>query len=177
MTRRRLLTNREDDAGTAAPLREQIVFLADSCWLLRARLCGGAELTYRGRAARQLRVTRAPGGEARLLGPLMFFPADAIVDAETGCLLRLICYSGDALATWSELDDISTEPAGPDEFRVHVPPGTRTVEQTGDPFADAAAAMPGVKGTAARAAAEAVHRTAGAVSAARSFLDGLRGQR
>ena len=96
-----------------------MAFLADSCWLLRARLSGGTELTYR-RPARQLHVTRAPGGEARLLGPLMFFPADAIVDAETGCLLRLISYFGDALATWWELDDISTEPADPDEFRVHV---------------------------------------------------------
>jgi len=84
---------------------------------------------------------------------------------------------GDALATWWELDDISTEPVNPDEFRVHVPPGTRTVEETGNPFADAAAVMPGVKGTAARAAAEAVNRTAGAVSAARSFLDDLRGHR
>ncbi len=41
-------------------------------------------------------------------------PTDAIVDAETGCLLRLISYAGDTLAIWSELDDISTEPAGPE---------------------------------------------------------------
>ena len=115
----------------------------------------------------------------------MTFPAseivdaltDAIVDAETGCLLRLISYTGDTLALWSELDDISTEPADPDEFRVHVPSGTRIVEETGNPITDAFAAMPGVKGTAARAAAEAVNRTAGAVSAARSFLDDLRGRR
>jgi hypothetical protein len=112
-----------------------------------------------------------------VLGPLMMYPADAIVDAETGCLLRLISYSGDTLALWSELDDISTEPADPDEFQVHVPPGTRTVEETGNPFADAFATMPGLTGTAARAAAEAVNRTAGAVSAARSFLDDLRGHR
>ena len=163
--------------GPADPLAGPMAFLADSCWLLRARLSGGTELTYRGRPARQLRVTRAPGGEARLLGPLMFFPADAIVDAETGCLLRLISYSGDALATWWELDDISTEPADPDEFRVHVPPGTRTVEETGNLITDAAAVMPGVTGTAARAAAEAVNCTVGAVSAARSFLDDLRGHR
>ena len=163
--------------GPAAPLRDHIAFLADSCWLLRARLSGGAELTYRGRPARQLRVTPAPGGEEVALGPLMTYPTDAIVDAETGCLLRLISYAGDTLAIWSELDDISTEAADPDEFRVHVPPGTRTVEETGNPFADAAAVMPGVKGTAARAAAEAVNRTAGAVSAARSFLDDLRGHR
>ena len=104
-------------------------------------------------------------------------PTDAIVDVETGCLLRLISYAGDTLATWSELDDISTEPAGPDEFRVHVPPGTRVVEETGNWVADAVAVIPGVKGTAARAAVEAVKCTAGAVSAARSFLDDLRGHR
>jgi hypothetical protein len=124
-------------------------------------------------------VTRVPGGAGLVVGPPLFPDtiADAIVDAETGCLLRLISYAGDTLVIWSELDDISTEPADPDEFRVHVPPGTRTVEETGNLIADAAAVMPGVKGTAARAAAEAVNRTAGAVSAARSFLDDLRGHR
>jgi hypothetical protein len=111
--------------------------------------------------------------------PLLFPDAiaDAIVDAETGCLLRLISYVGDALAVWRELDDISTEPAGPDEFRVDVPPGTRVVEETGNLIADDIAVMPGVTGTAARAAAEAVNRTTGAVSAARSFLDNLRRHR
>ena len=163
--------------GPAAPLQDHIAFLADSCWLLRARLSGGAELTYRGRPARQLRVTPVPGGEEVALGPLMMYPTDAIVDAETGCLLRLISYAGDALAIWSELDDISTEPADPDEFRVHVPPGTPTVEETGNLVADAVAVMPGLTGTAARAAAETINRTTGAVSAARSFLDDLRGHR
>ena len=51
------------------------------------------------------------------------------------------------------------------------------MEETGNLYADGAAVIPGVKGTAARAAAEAVNRTAGAVSAARSFLDDLRGHR
>jgi hypothetical protein len=172
-------------AGPAAPLRDHIAFLADSCWLLRRRLSGGAELTYRGRPARQLHVAPVPGDAEVAPGPLMTFtadtivdaPTDAIVDAETGCLLRLSSYAGDTLVIWSELDDISTEPADPDEFRVHVPPGTRIVEETGNLIADTAAVMPGVKGTAARAAAEAVNRTAGAVSAARSFLDDLRGHR
>jgi hypothetical protein len=107
----------------------------------------------------------------------MLYPTDAIVDAETGCLLRLISYAGDTLAIWSELDDISTEPADPDEFRVHVPHSIRTVEETGNWVVDEIAVMPGLTGTAARAAAEAVNRTAGAVSAARSFLDDLRGHR
>jgi hypothetical protein len=163
--------------GPAAPLRDDFAFLADACWLLRGRLSGGAELTYRGRPARQLRVTSVSADEEVVLGPLFMYPTDAIVDAETGCLLRLISYAGDTLAMWSELDDISTEPADPGEFRVDVPPGTRIVEETGNLITDAAAAMPGAKGTAARAAAEAVNRTAGAVSAARSFLDDLRGHR
>jgi outer membrane lipoprotein-sorting protein len=165
--------------GPAAPLTDPIAFLADSCWLLRGRLSGGTELTYRGRPARQLRVTRVLGGAGLVVGPPLFPDtiADAIVDAETGCLLRLISYAGDTLAIWSELDDISTEPADPDEFRVHAPPGTRTVEETGNWVADEIAVMPGLAGTAARAAAEAVNRTAGAVSAARSFLDDLRGHR
>src|SRR5580704_2329772 len=171
--------------GPAAPLRDNIAFLADSCWLLRRRLSGGAELTYRGRPARQLHVTPSPGDAEVAPGPLMTFttdtivdaPTEAIVDAETGCLLRLISYAGDTLAIWSELDDISTEPADPDEFRVHIPPGTRVVEETGNVIADALAVMPGVKGTAARAAADADNRTTAAVSAARSFLDDLRGHR
>ena len=170
--------------GPAAPLRDHIAFLADSCWLLRRRLSGGAELTYPGLLARQLHVTPVPGDAEVALGPLMTFttdtivdaPTDAIVDAETGCLLRLISYAA-TRSRWSELDDIYTEPADPDEFRVHVPPGTRIVEETGNLIADAAAVMPGVTGTAARAAAEAVNRMAGAVSAARSFLDDLRSHR
>ncbi len=163
--------------GPAAPLRDYIAFLADSCWLLRGRLSGGAELTYHGRPARQLRVTPVPGREEMVLGPLTMYPTDAIVDAETGCLLRLISYAGDTLALWLELDDISTEPADPDEFRVHVPPGTRTVEETGNLITDSVATMPGPTGTAFRVAAETVTRTTAAVSAARSFLDDLRGHR
>ena len=122
--------------GPAAPLGHQIMFLADACWLLRGRLSGGTELTYRGRPARQLRVTRVPGGAGLVVGPLLFPDAiaDAIIDAETGCLLRLISYAGDALVIWSELDDISTEPAGPDEFRVHVPPGADPNGRTGEEY-------------------------------------------
>ena len=117
------------------------------------------------------------GGTGSLAGPLTYFPADAIVDAETGSLLRLIAYIGDAPSGWWELDDISTEPIDPDDFRVHIPPGTRVVEETGNPITDHTAAIPGLAGTATRIAFEAVNRTAGAVSAARSFLDDLRGHR
>jgi outer membrane lipoprotein-sorting protein len=162
--------------GPAAPLGTQAAHLIYTGWLLRCRLSGARDITYRGRRARQLRVNRGPGTEY-LAGPLTYFPADAIVDAETGCLLRLISYIGDAPSAWWELDDLSTEPVDPDDFRVHVPPGTRVVEQTGNPITDFAAGIPGLAGTAARTAFQAAHRTAGAVSAARSFLDDLRGHR
>ena len=139
--------------GPAAPLRTTA-----RSWPTHAgcsaAASGGQEITYRGRPARQLRVTPVPGREEMVLWPLTMYPTDAIVDAETGCLLRLISYAGDTLARWLELDDISTEPADPDEFRVHVPPGTRTVEETGDLITDSLATMPGPTGTAFRVAAE-----------------------
>ena len=79
----------------------------------------------------------------------MFYPADAIVDAETGSLLRLIAYDGDAPAEWWELNDVTTEPgdtADPAGFRPHVPPGTRVVEESGHPLVDATAGRPGLTG-------------------------------
>ena len=170
--------------GRAAPLRDDIAFLADSCWLLRRRLSGGAELTYRGRPARHLRVTPVPGGAEVALGPLMTFPTDAvvdaptdaIVDAETGCLLRRSPTSRHArdLVGAGRHQHRARRSGGVPGAR---PARHRTVVETGNLFADAVAVMPGAKGTAARAAAEAVNRTAGAVSAARSFLDDLRGHR
>ena len=152
--------------GPAAPLPHDIANLVDSSWLFGCRLSGGSELTYHGRRAYQLRVTESHDGLAP--GPLMFFPADAIVDAETGSLLRLISYAGDRPASWWELRDFAAEPGDLGEFSLHVPPGVAVVEETGNPFTDASAVMPGVTGAAVRTAA-------GVVSATRSFLGDLRG--
>ena len=164
--------------GTPRPATGEFASLVGSSWLLGERLSGGVEITYHGRRGYHLRVTRGDG--AAHAGPTMFYPADAIVDAETGCLLRLIAYDGDAPAEWWELDDVTAEPgdtADPAAFRPHIPPGTRVVEETGNPMIDATAGMPGLTGTAARTAAEAFRRGTNAVSAARSFLDDLRGHR
>ena len=164
--------------GPARPMTGEFASLVGSSWLLGERLSGGAEITYRGRRGYHLRVTRGDG--AAHAGPTMFYPADAIVDAETGCLLRLIAYDGDAPAEWWELDGVTTDPgdtADPAGFRPHIPPGTRVAEESGDPMVDATAVMPGLTGTAAHAAAQAFRRGTDAVSAARSFLDDLRGHR
>ena len=164
--------------GPARPMTGDFASLVGSSWLLGERLSGGAEITYHGRRGYHLRVTRGDG--ALPGGPSMFYPVDAIVDAETGCLLRLIAYDGDAPAAWWELDDVTAEPGGtadPAGFRPRIPPGTRVLEESGHPMVDATAVMPGLTGTAARTAAEAFRRGTDAVSAARSFLDDLRGDR
>ena len=167
--------------GPAAPLAEHIAFLADACWLLRARLSGGTELTYRGRPARQLRVTRAPGGEARLPGPLMLFPPPPPPT-------RSWTPRPAACSACSPTTATRSRPGGSWTTSAPSPP-TRTSSGCTSRPAPAPwrkpatcsptppRSCPGVKGTAARAAAEAVNRTAGAVSAARSFLDDLRGHR
>jgi hypothetical protein len=164
--------------GPARPMTGDFASLAGSSWLLGERLAGGVEITYHGRRGYHLRVTRGDG--AAPAGPAMLYPADAIVDAQTGCLLRLIAYAGDAPAQWWELDSVTTEPgdtADPAGFRPHIPPGTRVVEESGNPLIDAAMGVPGAIGTVGRTAAEAFRRSTDAVSAARSFLDDLRGHR
>lgn len=157
----------------AAPLPHDIANLIDSSWLLKCRLSGGTELSYRGRRAYQFGVTR---GRDQHVGALLFFPADAIVDAEHGCLLRLITYAGDQPAAWWELRDLGAEPADLGEFRLDSRPGVPTVEETGNPFADVSAVTPGPAGHAVRTVVDAAQRTSSAVSAARSFLDDLRGR-
>ncbi len=113
-----------------------------------------------------------------MAAPVLFFPADVIVDAELGCLLRLISFAGDRPESWYELSGIGigTEPVPAAEFRLDIPPGVRVVEETGHPVTDTTAVMPGPAGTVIRAAADVVRRTSDAVSATRSFLDDLRGR-
>ena len=160
--------------GPAYPLSRDIAYVVDSSWLLGYRLSGGAEIIYRGRRAYQLRASR--DGDGWHPAPSLFFPADVIVDAELGCLLRLISFVGDRPVSWYELSDIDTEPVPAGEFRVDIPPGVRVVEATGNPFTDATAVMPGATGTVIRTAADVVRRTSDAVSATRSFLDDLLGR-
>ncbi|MGH3253919.1 MAG: LolA family protein [Streptosporangiaceae bacterium] len=72
--------------------------------------------------------------------------------------------------------DTTTESAPLGDFRLETPPGTHVTEETGNPFADAAAVMPGAAGRAIRTTADVARRTNDAVSAARSFVDDLLGR-
>ena len=160
--------------GPARPMGGHMATVVDSSWLLGCRLSGGAEISYRGRRAYQLRV--AKGGDGGRVAPVLFFPADVIVDAELGCLLRLISFAGDKPESWYELSGIGAEPVPAAEFHLDIPPGVRVVEETGNPITDTTAVMPGAAGCAVRTAADVIRRTSDAVSATRSFLDDLRGR-
>ncbi len=160
--------------GPAQPPPRDVANLVDSTWLFGCRLSGGNEISYRGRRAYQLSV--AQGGNGWPAAPLLFFPADVIVDAELGCLLRLISFAADRPASWYELSGIETGPAPVGDFRLETPPGTRVTEETGNPFTDAGAVLPGAAGRAIRTVADVARRTNDAVSATRSFLDDLRGR-
>ena len=160
--------------GPGKPMGGHMATMVDSSWLLGCRLSGGAEISYRGRRAYQLRVAKSGGGWR--VAPVLFFPADVIVDAELGCLLRLISFAGDKPESWYELSGIGTEPVPAAEFHLDIPPGVRVIEETGNPFTDGTAVMSGATGTVIRTAADVVRRTSDAVAATRSFLDDLRGR-
>jgi hypothetical protein len=107
---------------------------------------------------------------------LVFFPAEAVVDAELGVLLRLTSYVDGKPATRAELRDVIPGPVEPGVFRLAAPPGVRVVEASGNLLADMVAEAPGPLGAALRTSAGAAKRTGEAVTAVRSFLDGLRRQ-
>jgi hypothetical protein len=157
-------------AGAAAPPPRNIAELLDASWLLGGRVSGGTELMIGERRAFRLSIT----GDSSV--GLVFLPAEAVVDAELGVLLRLTSYAGDRPVMRREFRDIIVGSGGPGDFHVDIPPGIRTIEETGNPLQDAIATMPGATGFAIRTAADAAKRTSEAVTAARSFLDSLRGK-
>jgi hypothetical protein len=164
LTRDRLLT------GPAVPPPIQLANVADASWLLECSLSGGAEVMAGNRRGYRISITRG-ASPARFLA---IFPAEAVVDAELGVLLRLTCYVDGKPATRTELRDVIPGPVEPGVFRLDAPPGVRVVEESGNPLADIAAEAPGPLGAALRTTAGAAKRTGEAVTAVRSFLDGLR---
>jgi hypothetical protein len=158
--------------GPAAPPPIQLATVADPSWLLECSLSGGAEVMAGNRRGYRISIT-AGVSPPRFLA---FFPAEAVVDAELGVLLRLTCYVDGKPATRTELRDIGPGPVEPGVFRLDAPPGVRVVEASGNPLADMVAEAPGPLGAALRTTAGAAKRTGEAVTAVRSFLDGLRRQ-
>jgi len=157
--------------GPAFPSPTDLANVADASWLLECSLSGGAEVMAGNRRGYRISIT----GDVPF-ARLVFFPAEAVVDAELGVLLRLTCYVDGKPATRTELRNVRPGPVEPGVFRLDAPPGVRIVEASGNLLADMVAEAPGPLGVALRTTTAAAKRTGEAVTAVRSFLDGLRRQ-
>ncbi len=90
--------------GPAAPLPADIGRLFDSAWLLSWKLTGGDEISLDGRAAFAVRLHESgrplPAGDRD--------PAEAVIDAELGILLRFSQTANGKLVSLAELSQIRT---------------------------------------------------------------------
>jgi hypothetical protein len=125
--RRRYWEVREDRVGIdePRPAPAELADLADASWLLGCELSGGEAITAAGRPAYRLTV-RGDRSQSELLD--LGFPAVAVVDAETGRLLRLTTYGDGKPGLRHELRDVSE--AAPDDdwnFAFDAPRGLRVV--------------------------------------------------
>ncbi|HEY7279599.1 MAG TPA: hypothetical protein VH594_26765 [Trebonia sp.] len=103
--------------GPAAPPRGDLAALVDASWLLDRdlELSGGTEVWVGGRRAyRVVARYREPVPPGVGWWERLFFPAVAVVDAETGLVLRLTRFKGRRPATRQELRDFTALDAGAD---------------------------------------------------------------
>jgi hypothetical protein len=120
------------------PAPAELADLLDASWLLGCELSGGEEITADGRAAYRVSVRgRATLGQHRpseLLEPAM--PAVAVVDAETGRLLRLTCFAGEAgdqpACRYELRDAADAADDDGDGFTFEVPDGLRVARVGAD---------------------------------------------
>jgi hypothetical protein len=150
--------------GDAHLAPDDLADLADASWLLGCELSGGGLVTVDGRAAYRLTV-RGRWSDSRLL--MFSNRAIAVLDAETGRLLRLTIYGGGRPAQRYQLRDVipADQPAD-----YGVPPGARVVEM-GSP-----ADRP-PPSAAAQAADDAMRQAGETIAAAKSFLGSLGNRR
>ena len=151
--------------GPSAPPPAELTDLADGSWLLRCHLSGGSAIVAGDRRAYRISVSGS-----RSASPLMmfFFPAIAVLDAESGRLLRLTCYSAGKPVARCELRDIT--PGDGSGAAFEIPPGLRIVdESSGD---DRPPPPPPVNlvTSVAKAAADVIKRRADDKSARRTWL-------
>jgi hypothetical protein len=103
--------------GPASPPTSDLADLVDASWLLDRDLdlSGGTEVRVGGRRAYRI-VARYRDVAALGMGwwQRLFFPAIAVVDAETGLILRLTRFMGGRPTLRQELRDVATLEAGAD---------------------------------------------------------------
>jgi hypothetical protein len=155
--------------GSAAPMPRAFCALLDPAWLLDWQLSVGRDVSVDGRAGHLVRIRPAwdsgrQGASAQ--------PADAVIDAELGILLRLTYRLAGRPELCFELRGVSVRPPRePATFRIEVAAGTRVVPDTGR-LLDAVNAPAPVK----KAADLAGRAVAGAASVG-SFLGSIQGRK
>jgi hypothetical protein len=195
-------------AESAEPVPGEIADLLDASWLLACELSDGHPVTVDGGRPGYRVVARKPGprptGIELFLTPdavsamagrwaQLFFPVVAVVDAESGRLLRLTRYKGGRPVLRQELRDVADVDSA-DDFGFTPPAGLPVEEETEDadpaPESEESQESQGAHGAhawsgewitpgdAARVAADAVKKQVGEkVAAARGFLDSFLGGR
>jgi hypothetical protein len=107
--------------GAADPPSSEVAALVDASWLLDSDLdlSGGTEVWAGGRRAYRIVARYRADAESEMgWWERLFFPAVAVLDAETGRLLRLTRFKGGRPAIRLELRDVAALDAGADfEFR------------------------------------------------------------
>lgn len=115
--------------GPAGAVPDDLADLLDASWLLECDLAESAELTVGGRLAYRVEARARPTASwwSRL-----FLPAVAVVDAQTGWLLRLTTFKGGQPMLRHELRDLADP--GPDtDFRFTPPQGLPVTDQQDGP--------------------------------------------
>jgi hypothetical protein len=157
--------------GDSRQAPAELADLVDTSWLLGCDLGGGEPVTVGGRLAYRLTV------RGRWLNSdlLMFgYPAVAILDAQSGRLLRLTSYANGQPVSRDELRDVvpaGDPPGGSEGDEYGVPPGLRVVD------INSLDDLPPGSRAAVQAAGTVRRQTGKTITAARGFLDSLRGQR
>ena len=149
--------------GPAAPLPADIARLFDSAWLLSWKLTGGDEIRLDGRAAFAVRLHES----GRPLPSADRDPAEAVIDAELGILLRFSQTANGKLVSLAELGQIRTGQQRSANW-IEVPAGPNVTKESEGPV-DWAVAPPAL-----RAAAGLANRAFDAASAVHSLADRLR---
>jgi outer membrane lipoprotein-sorting protein len=154
--------------GPAAPMPRAFGALLDPAWLLDWPLSAGREVSVDGRPGHLVRIRPArdsgrQGASAQ--------PADAVIDAELGILLRLTYRLAGQPELCLELRGVSVRPPRePATFRIEVAAGTRVVHGTGRLLDEVNAPAPVKK------AADLAGRAVAGAAALGSFLGSLRGR-
>jgi hypothetical protein len=156
--------------GPPEPPPAELTDLVDGSWLLRCRLSGGDEIMADGRRAYRI-FASGSWSVSRLM--MFSFPATAVLDAESGRLIRLTCYGASRPAARYELRDIT--PGGGDA-RFEAPAGLPIVNESADD--DRQPQSLNLVAVAAKATADVIkQRVDEKAAAARSLLESLRAAR